>query len=158
VGLNGTTRDGFGVGYGDTGGASRFYYVAKASRSERNAGLEGMPEQVISVWGGDEDDLSEGKKSTIARANHHPTVKPIALMRWLVRLVTPPGGLVLDPFNGSGSTGIAAVLEGFRYIGIEQAAEYAEIARCRIAHWEGEHLAAIEAAKEAPEQLALNVA
>ena len=87
---------------------SRFFYVAKASRREREAG-----------------DVK----------NVHPTVKPIALMRWLCRLVTPPNGLVLDPFNGSGSTGCAAVLEGFRYLGAELDAEYVEIARKRIAHW-----------------------
>ena len=69
------------------------------------------------------------------RANVHPTVKPIALMRWLVRLVTPPDGLVLDPFAGSGSTGCAAGLEGMRFVGIELSEEYAEIARRRIAHW-----------------------
>jgi site-specific DNA-methyltransferase (adenine-specific) len=91
---------------GDSGGASRFFYVAKASRAERDAGC--------------------GVKST------HPTVKPIALMRWLCRLVTPPGGLVLDPFAGSGSTGCAAVLEGFKFLGIEREAEYVEIARRRI--------------------------
>jgi site-specific DNA-methyltransferase (adenine-specific) len=67
------------------------------------------------------------------RANHHPTVKPTELMRYLCRLVTPPGGVVLDPFTGSGSTGKAAVLEGFRFIGIEREAEYVEIARARIA-------------------------
>jgi site-specific DNA-methyltransferase (adenine-specific) len=87
---------------------SRYFYTAKASRREREAG-----------------DVK----------NLHPTVKPIALMRWLCRLVTPPGGLVLDPFNGSGSTGCAAVLEGFRYLGAELDAEYVEIARKRIAHW-----------------------
>lgn len=104
---------GLGAGYGDgiggdTGGASRFFYCAKASRREREAG---------------------------GVANVHPTVKPIDLMRWLCRLVTPPGGLVLDPFNGSGSTGCAAVVEGFRYLGAELDPEYAEIARKRIAHW-----------------------
>ena len=67
-----------------------------------------------------------------------PTVKPIALMRWLCRLVTPPNGLILDPFNGSGSTGCAAVLEGFRYLGCELEAEYVEIARRRIAYWESQ--------------------
>jgi DNA modification methylase len=61
-------------------------------------------------------------------------VKPVALMRWLVRLVTPPDGLVLDPFTGSGTTGIAATLEGRRFLGIEREAEYVEIARARIAH------------------------
>lgn len=97
----------------DTGGASRFFYTAKVSRREREAGLDGMP-------------------------NAHPTLKPIALMRWLCRLVTPPGGLILDPFNGSGSTGCAAVLEGFRYLGAELEAEYVEIARRRIAYWEAQ--------------------
>jgi site-specific DNA-methyltransferase (adenine-specific) len=68
------------------------------------------------------------------RRNGHPTVKPTALMRYLVRLITPPGGTVLDPFMGSGSTGKGAILEGFRFIGIEQDAEYCEIARRRLAH------------------------
>jgi site-specific DNA-methyltransferase (adenine-specific) len=68
-------------------------------------------------------------------ANIHPTVKPIELMRWLVRLVTPPGGLVLDPFAGSGSTGGAALLEGARFLGIEQGGEYVRITRARINHW-----------------------
>lgn len=69
-----------------------------------------------------------------ARANIHPTVKPTDLMRWLVRLITPPGGIVLDPFTGSGSTGKAAALEGMRFIGVERSPEYADIARARIAH------------------------
>ncbi len=69
------------------------------------------------------------------RANHHPTVKPIELMRYLCRLVTPKGGTVLDPFTGSGTTGCAAVLEGFTFVGIEREPEYAEIARARIDHW-----------------------
>jgi hypothetical protein len=68
-------------------------------------------------------------------ANIHSTVKPIALMRWLCRLVTPPNGLILDPFTGSGTTGCAAVLEGFRFVGIEREAEYVEIATKRIEHW-----------------------
>jgi site-specific DNA-methyltransferase (adenine-specific) len=88
---------------GDTGTAARFFYEAKASKAERGAG------------------------------NTHPTVKPLALMRWLCRLVTPPGGTVLDPFLGSGSTAIAACQEGFSCIGIEQSAEYMTIARARIA-------------------------
>ncbi len=74
----------------------------------------------------------------VSLGHHHPTVKPIALMRWLCRLVTPPNGLILDPFNGSGSTGCAAVLEGFRYLGCELEAEYVEIARRRIAYWQGQ--------------------
>jgi site-specific DNA-methyltransferase (adenine-specific) len=68
-------------------------------------------------------------------ANIHPTVKPIELMRWLVRLLTPHGGLVLDPFTGSGSTGAAAVLEGARFLGIEREASYVPIARARIKYW-----------------------
>ena len=68
----------------------------------------------------------------------HPTVKPIALMRWLVRLITPPGGVVLDPFLGSGTTGIACALEGFDFVGIERDPEYVEVARARIEHWSEE--------------------
>ena len=73
-----------------------------------------------------------GRQNTSPRRNHHPTVKPTALMRYLCRLVTPPGGVILDPFMGSGSTGKAAMLEGFRFIGIEREAEYVEIAAGRI--------------------------
>jgi site-specific DNA-methyltransferase (adenine-specific) len=90
------------TGFGDSGSAARFFYCAKASKADRG------------------DD------------NNHPTVKPTDLMRYLCRLVTPPGGTVLDPFAGSGSTGKAAALEGFRFIGIEREAEYVEIARARI--------------------------
>ncbi len=124
------------VGYGDSGGASRFFYTAKASRREREAGLEGMPKGDGGIKNASGRGFSEGDPyATIKTANNHPTVKPIALMRWLCRLVTPPNGLVLDPFNGSGSTGCAAVLEGFRYLGAELDADYVEIARKRIAHW-----------------------
>lgn len=101
----------------DSGGASRFFYCPKASRSEREAGLEATDGQ---------------------RANTHPTVKPIALMEWLVRLVTPPGGLVLDPFCGSGSTGVACARLGVRFLGMELDPDYAELARMRIAHARGE--------------------
>lgn len=120
----------------DTGGASRFFYCAKASRSEREKGLEGMPEKFARRYGEQAQGGSPQQTPRIAReaANHHPTVKPIALMRWLCRLVTPQGGLVLDPFTGSGTTGCAAVLEGFRFVGVEREAEYVEIARRRIAH------------------------
>jgi DNA modification methylase len=127
-------------GFTDTGGPSRFMYTAKASRSERNAGLDGMPERATAAMQGN---LVDGQRlggdgspiRTPMRQNHHPTVKPIALMRWLVRLVTPPGGLILDPFAGSGSTGCAAALEGFQFVGIEQSEEYAAIAERRIAYW-----------------------
>jgi DNA modification methylase len=128
--------------YGDAGGPSRFFYTAKVSRKEREAGLDGMPTKVQKLPGkstGYNPITGEVTHGYTGEArNHHPTVKPIALMRWLCRLVTPPGGLILDPFNGSGSTGCAAVLEGFRYLGCELEAEYVEIARRRIAYWEGQ--------------------
>lgn len=111
---------------------SRFFYVAKASRRERNAGLEGMPERVVGVWGGEEDDLSEGRKSTIPRQNFHPTVKPVKLMQYLITLVTPPNGIVLDPFMGSGTTGVAAKNLKFSFIGIERDQQYMKIAEKRI--------------------------
>lgn len=125
-----------GTEHSDQGGASRFFYVAKASSRERNAGLDGRAER--SVHGPSSDGRCwgiPGSRST-PRRNPHPTVKPVALMRWLVRLVTPPGGTVLDPFAGSGTTGIACVLEGFDFTGIEQDAEYVAIARARVAHAE----------------------
>jgi len=120
----------------DPGGAARFFYCAKTSRGERNAGLDGFERTLeAGTWGGAEHDLTLGKGAAIPRANVHPTVKPIALMRWLCRLVTLPGGLILDPFAGSGTTGCAAVLEGFDFIGLEREPEYVEIARARVAHW-----------------------
>lgn len=99
---NATSEYGGEYTRGDSGGASRFFYIAKASRSERGAG------------------------------NAHPCVKPITLMRYLIRMVTPPGGLVLDPFTGSGTTGCAARREGMRFLGIEREAEYVAIAQARI--------------------------
>jgi len=132
---------------GDTGGASRFFYTAKASRSEREAGLEHMRKASAGELTGGRKEGSDGLKNPRAgagrtssgRANVHPTVKPINLMRWLVRLVAPPGGVVLDPFAGSGSTGCAAVQEPTcgAFVGIELSEEYAEIARARIEHWRG---------------------
>jgi site-specific DNA-methyltransferase (adenine-specific) len=118
---------------GDSGSAARFFYCAKASKADRDEGCDGLPLRKEGTWGGEEDDLSEGKKKIHPSRNHHPTVKPADLMRYLCRLVTPPGGVVLDPFTGSGSTGKAAILEGFRFIGIEREAEYVEIAKARIA-------------------------
>lgn len=120
---------------------SRFFYTAKASRKEREAGLEGMPERVAGGMSGTADGTlltGSGNERNNRSTNHHPTVKPIALMRWLCRLVTPPNGVVLDPFTGSGTTGCAAVLEGFRFVGIEREAEYVAIAEKRIAHWAGQ--------------------
>lgn len=122
-------------GFGDTGGASRFFYCAKASRGERNAGLDALPDKVRRRVnsGGLENDP---RWAPVIAKNNHPTVKPISLMRYLVRLVTPPEGTVLDPFLGSGTTGCAAVLEGFNFIGIEREAEYLAIAQARIEWWE----------------------
>lgn len=124
-------------GYGGSGGASRFFYCPKASKGERNAGLDGFEEKMPRGLGVGDNAVGKGRGSKSGpRANHHPTVKPIELMRYLCRLVTPPGGTVLDPFTGSGTTGCAAVLEGFDFIGVEREAEYAEIVKARIAWWE----------------------
>ena len=184
---------GWGVGHegpidgGNTDGASRFFptfapdddpddplnkldfpgfYCAKAARSEREAGLDGLPARTdenlnpyktaqCRVCGsksktpgqnapgpncGHDDwewvEQTGGRAAKQVRCTH-PTVKPIALMKWLCRLVTPPGGLILDPFAGSGTTGIAAVLEGFRFLGIEKEPEYVTLARARIKHRAG---------------------
>jgi len=91
----------------DEGSVARFFYCAKASKSERNAGLEGLP-------------------------NFHPTVKPLALMRYLIKLVTPPNGVVLDPFLGSGTTAVAAILEGFKWVGCEMTEDYFPIIEARV--------------------------
>lgn len=124
--------------HGDSGGASRFFYVAKPSKAERNKGCDALPAKT----GGEATDREDGSAGvdnpragagrTGGAKNFHPTVKPIELMRYLCRLVTPPGGIVLDPFLGSGTTGMAAVLEGFEFIGIEKEPEYLEIAKARI--------------------------
>ena len=121
---------------GGSGGVSRFYYVAKASRSERERGLESdVPVAAASEQLCDLSEKGSVPSRVSARHNIHPTVKPIALMRWLVRLVTPPDGLVLDPFVGSGSTMIAACLEGVRCAGIDTEEAYLDIAAGRINAW-----------------------
>ena len=109
------------------GGASRFFYVAKASKRDRNEGLE--------------------------LANNHPTVKPTALMEYLVKLVTPPNGTVLDPFTGSGSTGKAAILQGFNFIGIEMTEEYVPIIEGRLKHAEAKVAEAKENIEAQPQGL-----
>ena len=115
------------------GGASRFFYCAKASRKERNAGMEGCAEMPLNWSSGDQSPGTFQSDGTHKFAqNYHPTVKPIALMRWLCRLVAPPGALILDPFCGSGSTILAAMDEGLNSIGIEKDAGYAEIAKRRV--------------------------
>lgn len=114
--------------------AARFFYCAKASRKDRDDGLEDFPEVTVSGGGGVNSEKSDAYGAVKAnRRNTHPTVKPTDLMRWLCRLVTPPGGVILDPFMGSGSTGKAALLEGFRFIGCEREDEYMPIAEARIA-------------------------
>lgn len=99
-------------GIGDSGGASRFFYCAKPSKKEKNAGCENLE-----------------------KGNNHPTVKSLSLMSYLCRLITPPGGIILDPFTGSGTTGVAAIQEGFKFIGCDMEPEHIEIARARIKHW-----------------------
>jgi DNA modification methylase len=119
---------------GDSGSAARFFYCAKASKRDRDEGLEGFALRKVETMNS-YSVPSEGRtadKNGGPRANIHPTVKPTDLMRYLCRLVTPPGGVVLDPFMGSGSTGKAAMLEGFQFIGCEMSPEYMEIARARI--------------------------
>lgn len=157
-GMNTPGRSNTGIrDHGDTGSAARFFkacppddaasmfYCAKASRSERDAGLDGMPERTIArsneakarIAAGEtitDDEMRFGGFSATAARNHHPTVKPQSLMRYLCRLITPPNGIILDPFFGSGSTGVAAIAEGFSVIGIEQDAEFVEIARRRCKH------------------------
>jgi len=118
------------------GKSARFFYTAKASRSEREAGLDGMEERNTLRYG----EKAQGSlpqqtpSKPTKQANHHPTVKPTALMQYLCKLITPPDGTILDPFCGSGSTGVAAIREGFNFIGIELNPEYAEIAKRRIEH------------------------
>jgi site-specific DNA-methyltransferase (adenine-specific) len=102
------------------GEPSRFFYCPKVNKKERNAGCEDLETKKVKEY-----------------KNNHPTVKPIELMAYLCRLVTPPNGIVLDPFMGSGSTGCAAVKEGFRFCGMEMDKDYFEIAKKRIQHYNG---------------------
>jgi DNA modification methylase len=122
-------------GFGDTGTAARFFYCAKASKADRDAGLEGMPDATVLIGaeGHKVNPMTGRPVVDLPRKNVHPTVKPTALMRYLCRLITPPGGVVLDPFMGSGSTGRGALLEGFSFVGIEMSPDYIAIAEKRIA-------------------------
>jgi len=118
---------------GDSGSAARFFYCAKASRQDRNEGLRGRDKKLLNWSSGTQSPGTFQAPGTDRTSeNHHPTVKPTDLMRYLCRLVTPKGGTVLDPFMGSGSTGRGAIREGFGFIGIEIDAEYCEIACLRI--------------------------
>ncbi len=143
----------------DTGGASRFFYVAKAPRKEKDAGLDHLPKKSGGDATGREDD-SVGTKNPRAGAgrtggarNFHPTIKSLDLMQWLLRLVTPPGGVVLDPFAGSGSTGVAALAEGFSFVGCElggENEEYVPLLVGRIRHALG---LAVETAAPDPKEI-----
>jgi site-specific DNA-methyltransferase (adenine-specific) len=124
------------------GGASRFFYIAKASKSERNKGLEGFEAKQMAWSNQAKAELKRGNtefadetkmhNKVQERINFHPTVKPIKLMQYLVKMITPPNGILLDPFCGSGTTGVACKIEGFQFVGLEQDLEYSKIAEARI--------------------------
>ena len=123
----------------NSGSAARFFYCAKASKADRDEGCEALPMRTAGEMT-DREEGADGLNSPRAGAgrgegarNFHPTVKPTDLMRYLCRLVTQPGGIVLDPFMGSGSTGKGAMAEGFRFIGIERDPDYFKIAEARVA-------------------------
>ena len=123
--------------YGDEGGASRFFYCPKTSAREREEGLVGLQTKAnahMATQNGTSGEASKGMErfKTQPKQNFHPTVKPTELMKYLIRLVTPKDGIVLDPFMGSGSTGKAAMQEGMWFVGIEREKEYFEIAKQRI--------------------------
>jgi DNA modification methylase len=118
--------------------SSRFFYQAKVSKKERNMGLDGFEDkikiqQVVQSEG--RKDAGNNESSFLVK-NNHPTIKPVTLMAYLCRLITPPNGIVLDPFMGSGSTGIAALLEGFNFIGMEMDEDYFKIAEARINYYQ----------------------
>jgi ribosomal protein L40E len=160
MGYHGSVRAWEGGGRADSGGASRFFYTAKASSSERNDGLHDLPKQknvvpmvarvgVCSACGARGGQIAEAPcRKCGERAvefiettphgkfgpmqNTHPTVKPVDLMRWLIRLLAPPGATILDPFAGSGTTGVAARAEQVRCVLIEREAEYLPIIAGRL--------------------------
>ena len=126
--IDNTTR-----GHNDKGGASRFFYVAKASQWERSFGLDEFEEKIIEGRDKGQDERAIAYKTRpTPKKNIHPTVKPIKLMQYLIRLVTQPNGIVLDAFAGSGTTGIACKIDGFNFVGLELSEEYTEIANARI--------------------------
>lgn len=143
-----STYEGVGRKANDSGGASRFFYVAKASKRDRNEGLDNIEGKEIGAKGNglartcntcgatvlDGCDCPDRTFSNPVRQNFHPTVKPTQLMKYLIKLVTPEAGIVLDPFAGSGSTGKAAILEGYKFVGIELTAEYLPIIEGRLQH------------------------
>ena len=130
-------------GHNDSCGASRFFYVAKVSKAERNMGLDGFddksPDYLPRYSKNEDGDLIRSDGSIVKpviNKNTHPTVKPVNLMSYLCKLITPPNGIVLDPFMGSGSTGIAALLNDFRFVGMEMDNDYFKIAESRINSYE----------------------
>lgn len=124
----------FGVGEKDKskGSAARFFYCAKASKSERNAGLDGFEDKQYSYDGRNKEIENPYQRNKSIAKNNHPTVKPLKLMEYLVKLVTPKGGVCLDPFMGSGTTAVACKKNGFNYLGFDMTKEYVEIAEARI--------------------------
>jgi site-specific DNA-methyltransferase (adenine-specific) len=139
---SGKAQDGWGLGarkpqergHDDQGSAARFFYCPKASKKDRNEGCEELEEKESKTLN-EYKNPSDGRtasKSGSPKKNHHPTVKPTSLMAYLCRLITPTGGVVLDPYMGSGSTGKAAVREGFSFVGIELDPDYYEICKARI--------------------------
>ena len=130
--------------YSDIGGASRFFYCPKTKTEAREAGCETLPLFTAGeITGGRKEGSAAldcprtgAGRTSKGRHNYHPTVKPIELMRWLVRLVTPPGGTVLDPFAGSGTTAIACLYEGAEFVGVEREADYVRIHKARVEHWQ----------------------
>lgn len=137
-----THKDGmFGIGQpgaiytaqdGDNRSAARFFYCAKASKAERNRGCEGLEEKDASKMSGGEETRPDRPTNHPRMSNFHPTVKPIALMEYLIKLVSREGHTILDPFIGSGTTGIACKKLNRNFIGIERDQEYMEIAKARI--------------------------
>jgi DNA modification methylase len=134
-------RNDIPISHNDSGGASRFFYCAKASPSERNEGLEDLPLirsgcERMNNSDGRKEEIGESNRMTLTK-NHHPTVKPLKLMEYLIKLIMPPqNGILLDPFAGSGTTILAAKRLGFEAIGIEKQEEYCEIARKRLEHFD----------------------
>lgn len=135
-----------GAFHADTGSAARFFYCTKTSRKDRNEGLDHGDQKAVRT----NATMREREQADWSKrnGNHHPTVKPTDLMAYLLRLVTPPGGTALDPFMGSGSTGKAAMREGFQFIGCELDPEYLAIAKARIEHEQAKVAAARESATE----------
>ena len=118
---------------GDSGGASRFFYCPKANKTDRNEGCDSLEDKGYSINQAHNSKTLE-ERYALKSKNNHPTVKPTDLMQYLIRLVTPKGGIVLDPFMGSGSTGKAAIKEGMIFVGIEREEEYYQIAKQRIGY------------------------